>query len=360
VIRRAGIILAGIGINLVLIGPYVASTIVHEFGDFPQFYVGAKLGNLRYEPAAVMDLQHKLFGGIMPALMPVRLPFVYAAVYPLGRVRFSIAKFVWLFTMLGCVAAAVFLTPLADRWAFATALAFCPVLKTILGGQDDALLCLILVAGLRLRSCGRPFASGLVLSLLAIKFHLFLLLPFAFEAAVLHGFLAGGVGLLAVSFIYGGLDWPLRYAHLLSTAPIGPGAWIMPNLHSGLHGFPVLEVLTTVATGVLTIVWIRRRPEQAIRIALVGSFLISFHSYAGDLVVLSPVLLGLFQRRGSLRAWLMLSPFPQFVCSLGGGFIAAGLLTAVFAQLAQRSIAVPIIAPVPIAPVPAIPLRSAA
>ena len=73
---------------------------------------------------------------------------------------------------------------------------------------------------------GRDVVAGAVLSLCAIKFHMFLLLPVVLLVhrrwQVLKGGLIGGLILLAISFLSEGVRWPMQYARLLLSSELDP------------------------------------------------------------------------------------------------------------------------------------------
>jgi hypothetical protein len=158
----------------------------------------------------------------------------------------------------------------------------------------------------------RDFAAGLLLSLCAIKFHLFCLLPATLwilgRRRVLAGGAAGAVALAVVSFMAEGPDWPLRYLALLRNPVIHPMVEGMPNLHGLMRSFGSgAETLATVAASVvlaalvLRLAWRERSHWQAgFAYALLGGLLVSWHSYMHDAVLLLPVLAIL--QKGSVPA----------------------------------------------------------
>jgi Glycosyltransferase family 87 len=358
--KWAAAIVFGIALNLFLIGPDALRSALHGIGsfppfynstqpnhppydvtgDFPQFYIGAQLDSSRYDVDRVIERQKLLFVKVHAALMPTRLPFYYALLSPLGKLPYPAAARIWAILMIACAFAACMLYSPKDRGPFGTALAFSVTIPSIVSGQDVALVCLVLVLGLRLRRQGDPVTAGLVLSLLAIKFQLFLLVPLAFivarEFAVLRGMLLGGTGLLILSFVDGGWDWPAKYARLLLNPLVSPGANIMPNLHGLMWSLPKLELAVTALLAAAVIYWAFKFPHNAIGITLLGSFLISFHAYSADLAVLVPVLFSVIRYRRSVAAAFCVSPLPELFLNLGYGFVPVGALAAVLAQLVFR------------------------
>jgi len=327
-----GVVL-GLSLNLFLVGPVALRSALRGTGDFWQFYIGAQLGHARYDFPAVMAKQRALIDDARPSLVPSRLPFYYAVLWPLGQLSYPHARWIWMALMIGCGIAAVWLYPAKDRGSFAVALAFSPLLFSILAGQDVALLCLILVGGFQLWRRGYPFAAGSVLSLLALKFQLFLLLPAAFlllgEFAVLRGAALGGSGLVLASFAAGGWNWQAAYLRLLRNPLVSRSIDVMPNLHGLLAGHPAMETVLALMVAALTIYAARRRPEDAIPVTLIGSFLVGIHAFPADMVVLVPPLVSLYLTRNSWLALTCLTPVPALFCALGYGGVAASLLAAV-------------------------------
>jgi hypothetical protein len=343
--RTIGAILLGLAVNFLLIGPYASLATFRRFGDFSSFYIGAQLGEARYDIPVVMETQKKILSEVRPALMPTRLPFYYALLWPIGRLRYPVAAALWTVVMIGCAVAAVLVDVNRDRLALAAAWAFSPLVFGIVDGQDVALMCLVLGVGLRLRSAGRPFAAGLVLSLLAIKFHLFLLLPVAFvvmrEFVLLRGALAGSAALAGASFLAGGQDWVMKYVHLLRNPAVSPGPNRMPNLHGLVASLPhsgIIEAVLVALVSVFVLVTSSRRPEKGVAIALLGSFLVSFHAYSADVAVIVPQLLAVFQARRSIAALLCLAPIPYVYGAYGFGFVPAALIGIVLVQEAGAAI----------------------
>lgn len=326
-------VLLGLSLNLFFVGPVALRSALRGSGDFLPLYIGAQLGHARYDFPTVMEKQRAFIEDARPAQMPTRLPFYYGVLWPLGKLSYLHARWIWMVLMIACGIAAVWLYPAKDRGIFAVALAFSPWLFSVLAGQDVALLCLILVAGFQLWRRGHPFAAGSVLSLLALKFQLFLLLPAAFvllrEFAVLRGAALGGFGLVLGSFAAGGWNWPAAYLRLVRDPAVSRGLDVMPNLHGLLAGHPAMETVLTLLVAALTIYAARRRPEDAIPVTLIGGFLVSIHAFTADMVVLVPPLLSLCLTRDSSLALICLTPIPALFCELGYGGVTASLLAMV-------------------------------
>ena len=102
-------------------------------------------------------------------------------------------------------------------------------------GQDTPFLLLILGVAVLLLRRGLDFAAGLLLSPLAIKFHLFLFLPLALllkkRWSTLTGALVGLGAATLLGLLVAGPDSLSRYVQVLRDPWINPVATHMPNLH---------------------------------------------------------------------------------------------------------------------------------
>ena len=135
---------------------------------------------------------------------------------------------------------------------------------------------------MRLNAVGRTFLASAVLSLLAIKFHLFFLLPVPFllrrEWRILAGAAAGGSLLLIISFAVVGGELGAKYLRLVMDPAVITGTINKPNLHGVLAGLPVSGILEIALSVVVVIVtWIAARNpvfELALAAAMLGSFLL--------------------------------------------------------------------------------------
>ena len=184
-----------------------------------------------------------------------------------------------------------------------------PLLLGIALGQDLTFLLLVLAVSLRIHST-RPIVAGTLLSLCAIKFNLFLMLPLLIVGQrrwrMLAGVMVGGAATTAVSFAAAGADWPRRYLGLLTMGRISPEEQIMPNLHAMLLGVPYQRVieplLGVVAAGAVWLVAVRSSFAYGLAAALVGGLLVSHHAYPQDCTLLIPALLVVLSRSSN---WLL-------------------------------------------------------
>jgi hypothetical protein len=321
-------------------------------GDFSQFYIGASLARTgaEYDIDRVLRLQQEVLGGYMPHVMPSRLPFYYGLLRPLSSFSFSSAHHIWLaLAFLAAVSAMILLSFSQGEAAIAASLWSTPLFFATAGGQDVGFLYLVLAGGLWLRQSGRPASAGLLLSLLWIKFHLFLLLPILFlikrEFRLLAGALWGSAALLGVCFALAGRHWPANYAALLLNPILSPGAEIMPNLHgvaSRIWDPAVAETILTVLAIVCAILVIARSQfEISLAAALLGGILISRHSYTSDCAVLVPAFLAVWRYGGSPAreiALICLIPFPYWLSeTVHYGWIPGVLFLLILLALAHAT-----------------------
>ncbi len=272
--------------------------------EFLQLYAGARLVGTPglYNPDRVRQVQLEAAGTFGDALLYTRLPYWAWLLHPLTRLPYRTAY--WIFELLAFSAFAAF----AALWrppAFSDTLLFSclslPAFVALLIGEDVTFLLLWIALAVRLEGRQKTFASGLVFSLCAAKFHLFVLLPLWILRQKLWrfaaGLAAGGAVLLAISFAAAGRGWPLAYYHLLAgqSRAIHPRAAYMPNLHglfSGWVGSRPLEWLFVAL--VVAAVWIAVRHtsfQYGLAAVLAGGLLVSYHAYLDDCVLLLPAAL---------------------------------------------------------------------
>ncbi len=270
--------------------------------DFLPLYVGAKLagtGDL-YNPHAYYAFMIHRFEALHESLRFTRLPFYAALLWPLSWLPYDTAYLVWWALRLAALAGFLALWRIpsrADTLLF-TALSV-PVFASLAAGQDTIFLLLFIAIAFRCWEQDRAFAAGLALSLCAIKFHLFVLLPLLFLRQRLSrmaaGFAAGGAAMLALACAVEGWSWPIAYFRVLTDGRVHPGADSMPNLHGLVAEIPFgtyLEAGAVVAVGAAA--WTVSRNlsfPSAFALTLLGGLLLSYHSYLMDTAVLLPALL---------------------------------------------------------------------
>jgi hypothetical protein len=284
-----------------------ADLVVLGKNDFIPLYVAAKSSPSElYNPQTYQDFQMAQFSGFSESLRFTRLPFYAILLKPLGLLSYHQAYLVWVLLRLGAVIMFVFFWPHESRGdvAFMTCLSL-SIAVALANGQDSLLLLLFVTLAVRWHT-SRPIAAGLSLSLCAIKFHLFILLPLLLLAQrrwrLLQGFMAGAAILLALSFFGGGWNWPSAYFDTLTDSRVHPGLAHMPNLHGLFSNFP-LEMASSVV--ILVAAWFAMQRTNfvfGLAVALTGGIPLSYHSYVADCVLLTPVVLILFAH--TRVAWL--------------------------------------------------------
>jgi len=311
-----------LGFVAVLLAPHMERAL-RGANDFAPLYSGPHLlasGDL-YNHQRLAEVSSRLTGMFSPDQGYIRLPFHAAFLWPLSRLPYRTAYLLWELASLAAIVAFVALWRLPDTSS--AVLFFClsvPVFTALLNGQDTTFLLLLVAVAAALLDRSRPVAAGLVWSLCALKFHLFLLTPVFIVARKQWrfggGLLAGGAGLAAVSFAAAGWNWPVEYIDSVRNPAFSPGLAYTPTLH-GMLSFLPGGVFLEVAAGasVLAAVWVVcRRAEQRLALAatLAGGLLMGVHAYLPDLSLLLPAGLAVIAlSRARLARWAafaLLSP----------------------------------------------------
>ncbi|MGD0014076.1 MAG: glycosyltransferase family 87 protein, partial [Bryobacteraceae bacterium] len=241
-----------------------------------------------------------------------------------------------------------------------------PIFTALAQGQDDSFLLAVIGIAVCLMRAGRPFAAGLVFALCASKFQLFLLVPFWIVAQRLwqfgRGFVTGAGCLVAVSFLAGGLRWPLRFLALLTDPVTNPSGDVMPNLYGIFAQMPhglTLEIASAVGISAVALWSFRRMSfEYGLAMTTAAGILIGHHAYVNDCAILIPGLLILYWQAKTagerLFAVVMFTPFVYIGSLAGPVLVTVTRLTLVsfvglLAWIAGRS-ARPPAAPAPSSP----------
>lgn len=278
--------------------------------DFAAFYSGAKLldtGNL-YDSIALRTQEELAIGISSGQHGYIRFPFHAAFVWPLSRLPYMTAYTIWEMSLILSTIAFVILwrPPGGGMNVLLVSMSF-PVLAGIANGQDTLFLLLFLTGVVIQHRRGSKFLAGAILSLCAIKFHLFLLVPLLIAArrewCFARGFLAGGGVLAIVSFAAAGWNWPLELVTSALNPQFSPRTLEMANLHGVMANVPAggaLEVAIGIAVAIAVWVICRRAGfEYGLAAVLIGGFTLSVHAYLPDLVVTLPAVLILIARSQS-------------------------------------------------------------
>jgi hypothetical protein len=291
--------------------------------DFAAFYMGARLtgtGRL-YDIEPQYEAQKSQFGYYMPAVTFIRPPFYAVLLKPLAGLDYISAWRVFLFLNVLCALWFFGKQLWGDMLAFLLGASFLPAYAALANGQDVWFVAALFALAMLLERRGREFSAGAVLSLCAIKPHLFVLVPLV--AALQHrwrlisGAAAGGTLLLATGFLAEGSAWVIRYLHTLRDPRIHPRLEVMPSLRNlvSTAGGPPWVYWALCALTAATVVFVALRSarlETGMAAAIAGGLAVSYHSYLPDTVLLLPAfaLLRRQQLRG-LPLWLwvlLLSP----------------------------------------------------
>jgi hypothetical protein len=167
-------------------------------------------------------------------------------------------------------------------------------------------------------------SGGVVLSLCAIKWNLFLMLPMFLlrfrSARFWGGFVIGTLIVLLISFAVAGVSWPVEYLRLLQKPELSPHIDGMPTLRGLFSGIPRRVYFVTTyalaALGVMILNWFvvfrTASREYAMAATCISGLLITPHAYPYDCALLIPFLIALGFKTRSLPvrylATLVLTP----------------------------------------------------
>ena len=307
--------------------------------DFLNLYTGASLaleGDFAHlhSPQVQLDRERQ-FVPSLPTLVPfVRPPFYALLLAPLALFPFGLAFWIWLAAqcalLFGCWAWAL------SRWgpdALIFGALYLPTALGIASGQDCVVMLAILIATYALSDKGKHFASGAVLGLGLIKFHLFLLWPLALLIQKRWRMALGACAAVAaeslVSLWLSGTSGIAEYFQLLRNKNIerlSPSPELMINVHGlAIHLRMDNLVVRGLLVGVVVLlvaVASRRAPLwQWMAAASAGSLLVPPHVYGYDAsLLLLSIWLAIFMSPSKwtrLAATLICTPIP-FLMNLAG------------------------------------------
>jgi Glycosyltransferase family 87 len=301
--------------------------LVRGQNDFVQLYIGAKLVGTPdlYSRAANQALMKSILGATMESVTYVRAPFYAVLLKPLAFLPYLAAYAV--FCVLGIASILWFVVRFSRECpALPFYTSFCiPVSACFVEGQDTPFLLVFLGASILLVRRKRDFLAGLVLSLCAIKFHLFLFVLLLLIAKKRWRILAGGAAgagvLLALSVVAAGADSISRWVATLRDPWINFSASMMPNIHGlvvTLHGGMALEVGLVVAVLLIFAVACSRSDdfEFLFALSLLCGLLVSYHSGIADDILLLPTFAFLVTSAYKplrIALAIVLTPVPYFM-----------------------------------------------
>jgi hypothetical protein len=306
--------------------------------DFAQLYAGAELAGTAdlYSRAANLAVIKSIQGFTMETVVYTRPPFYAALLHPLAALPYRVAYGVFSLATLACILWFVIrFSKECPSLPFFAAISI-PLLTALCNGQDTPLLLAILGGSIVLTRRKMDFLAGLVLSLCAIKFHLFLFVPILLllkkRWCILGGGATGIAFLAVLGVLVNGWDSTRQYVTVLRDPWINPSAIGMPNLHglvAVLNGDARLEMLLTGVV-LLAFLWTTQRSENyefLLAASLVCGLLVSFHSGGADTLILFPafVMAAGASTSEPLRASaaLILTPVPYFMAMAGAPYSAA-------------------------------------
>ena len=352
--------LAGIASNALILGPGLIHT-VRGRNDFMGLYPGGRLagGAGVYDAARTAALQREAVGYANPSVLFCRPPYYAALMWPLARLPYFPAYLLFEALMLASAALFVRIWPVTP-WR-TTLIAACwslPLVAALAIAQDVAALLAVIAGAVLLLNRRRDFAAGLLFSLCAIKFHLFLMVPVWILARRLWrfagGMAAGGAVLAALALAAAGTGGFRAFLRTASNPAVSPGLDVMPNLNGLFQGNGALELAAALA--VASLVWLisrRAGTRWALGATLAGGLLTSHHAYVADCALLLPALLVMLSE--TRLAWqrglalLLMAPFVYIGVYAGPAVLATRLaIVVLFLSFA----AVPLTPKSPVPPAP--------
>ena len=296
--------------------------------DFVALYVGGKLAGTPdlYSRTANEAMITSILGASMESVIYTRPPFYAVLLKPLTLLPYLAAYAIFCAV---CLFSVVWFVVRFSKECPALPIftSFCiPVAAFLPQGQDTPLLLLFAGTSILLTRKKRDFLAGLVLSLCAIKFHLFLLVPLFLLTKkrwrVLGGAACGTCILFLLGVIAAGPHASAQYLNTLRNPWINFRTDMMPNLHgltAALNGGARVEAALACAV-IATFLWICLRTESyefLFALSILCGLLVSFHSGIGDDVLLLLVFVTIFHSSldKPLRIALAVSltPLPYFL-----------------------------------------------
>ncbi|HEV8039189.1 MAG TPA: glycosyltransferase family 87 protein [Bryobacteraceae bacterium] len=300
--------------------------------DFSTFYAGAKLART---PALY---NHEIVRQTVRAGWPdspqqevyLRAPFYAVLLKPLAAFPYRTALLIFLCLTVGSFL--WFVIRFSKECPDLTILAAfsVPMFLNINGGCDVPLLLPLVGAFVLLSRRGRDFAAGFVLAFCAIKFHLFVFVPFLLLFKKKWRMLSGATAGTLLLTLVGGISligpwFNVMFSPLITGMPV----WRLcpaPNIHglvTVLGGSPKIEFLLAGLV-ILFFVWICFREtnfELLLAVSLICGLLVSFHNFTYDDLLLMPVLVLVSPIR-VLRnvVGLALTPVVYLATFAGGSF----------------------------------------
>ena len=280
-------------------------------GDISRLYDLPYALELQHDPELVgFEFEQSRY---LPMVYP---PYYYVLVSPLSRLPFVTAVWIWNGLMIAAffAAAGLLLRQFPEQksavWLLPAACLFAPLIESFNSGQKGTVLLLIFAGTYLLLKHQRPFASGLLFGLLAVKPQLAIVIGLALLCKRDWWFVAGSavtVTVCAVSAIILGVDVCQQYVEFSRHVAdyIQTGGYTLHKSHSWYGFFALLAGTSsgvfvrgsTLVAGLMTVVLLAKSlrgkldyasPQFALQFAglTCGSMLISPHLYTYDLTIL--------------------------------------------------------------------------
>ncbi len=259
----------------------------------------------------------------------LRIPSYAVALRPLSALPYATARPVWIALLVFAAFASVMVFPdepnARNRLAIALAFSF-PLANALMVGQDVCFVLLIVLAAIRIFSCGREFLAGLIASLLCIKITYLPAVGMVFVARSRRGtlgLLTGTAIQLAISFFAGGVGWPSEYLALLRNPLLDPEPARMLNIReiTATLGLPAAVYLLAGVVLYIGFWFICKRLKVAdsLVIALALGLIASPHCKVYDGVVLIPLLVKVVSRDSlmTIAAFIGLTPVLYLMVLMG-------------------------------------------
>jgi hypothetical protein len=304
-------------------------------GDFAVYYIFARVGidhgwGSLYDYAAMRQEWLALGSAFLyPPLYPPPLAWFVA---PFAALPFAAGYALWNVLLGASLLVTWWLTvPESSRLVRLGHLAFAIALPAVAFGLLLGQVVIVVAAAVSI--CwwmlrrNRPFAAGLVLSLIALKPQLALMVPLALlvagQSRAFLGWAAGSLAMLGAALATIGVGGLQAYAVLLAGSAHYRGAMMvypeltLPGLLGSGGAAALAQALVVIVT--VALVWRRRASglEFPFAAGLCASMLIATFLHAQDVAVLLPA------------AWLWLRTAPRAAERILGltGFLAAFVLT---------------------------------
>jgi hypothetical protein len=304
-------------------------------GDFAVYYIFARVGidhgwGSLYDYAAMRQEWLALGSAFLyPPLYPPPLAWFVA---PFAALPFAAGYALWNVLLGASLLVTWWLTvPESSRLVRLGHLAFAIALPAVAFGLLLGQVVIVVAAAVSI--CwwmlrrNRPFAAGLVLSLIALKPQLALMVPLALlvagQSRAFLGWAAGSLAMLGAALATIGVGGLQAYAVLLAGSAHYRGAMMvypeltLPGLLGSGGAAALAQALVVIVT--VALVWRRRASglEFPFAAGLCASMLIANFLHAQDVAVLLPA------------AWLWLRTAPRAAERILGltGFLAAFVLT---------------------------------